>query len=62
MLLIHLTEKLIIKVKRIISCMKWWKLKKEIKKMISFEDAITKAYVFVSPLTCLIEFEEAADE
>ena len=32
------------------------------KKMISFEDAITKAYVFVSPLTCLIEFEEAADE
>lgn len=32
------------------------------KKMISFEDAITKAYVFVSPLTCLIEFEEAAEE
>ena len=32
------------------------------KKMISFEDAITKTYVFVSPLTCLIEFEEVADE
>lgn len=32
------------------------------KKMISFEDAMTKTYVYVSPLTCLIEFEEMADE
>lgn len=27
------------------------------KKTISFEDARTKAYVFVSPITCLIELE-----
>ena len=32
------------------------------KKIIGFEDAMTKTYVFVSPLACLIEFEEVADE
>ena len=29
-----------------------------LRKMISFEDAMTKAYIFVSPVACLIEFEK----
>ena len=33
-----------------------------LRKMISFEDATTKAYVFVSPITSIIEFEKVADE
>lgn len=33
-----------------------------LRKMISFEDAMTKAYVFVSPITSIIEFEKVADE
>lgn len=33
-----------------------------ISKMISFEDEITKAYVFVSPVMSIIEFEKVADE
>lgn len=32
------------------------------RKLISFEDATTKAYVFVSPITSIIEFEKVADE
>ncbi len=32
------------------------------KKVIGFEDATTKAYVFVSPITSIIEFEKVADE
>lgn len=33
-----------------------------ISKLISFEDEITKAYVFVSPVMSVIEFEKVADE
>lgn len=32
------------------------------KKMIGFEDFITKTKVFISPVMCLIEVEETADE
>ena len=32
------------------------------KKLIGFEDMVTNARVFVSPVTCLIEVEEVADE
>lgn len=33
-----------------------------ISKLISFEDEMTKAYVFVSPVMSVIEFEKVADE
>lgn len=33
-----------------------------IKKIIGFEDFITKTKVFISPVMCLIEVEETADE
>ena len=32
------------------------------KKLIGFEDAVTNTKVFVSPVICLIEVEEVADE
>ena len=32
------------------------------KKLIGFEDAVTDTKVFVSPVMCLIEVEEVADE
>lgn len=35
---------------------------KDIRKTISFEDAITKAWVFISPVACSIEIERVADE
>ena len=34
---------------------------KGINKMINFEDATTKANVFVSPVACLIEVEKVAE-
>lgn len=32
------------------------------KKLIALEDAVTNTKVFISPVTCLIEVEEVADE
>lgn len=32
------------------------------KKLIGFEDAVTDTKVFISPVMCLIEVEEVADE
>ena len=32
------------------------------KKLIGFEEAVTDTKVFVSPVSCLIEVEEVADE
>ena len=32
------------------------------KKIIDFEDAVTNTKVFVSPIACLIEVEEVANE
>lgn len=32
------------------------------KKLIGFEDAVTNTKVFVSPIACLIEIEEVANE
>lgn len=32
------------------------------KKLIGFEDAVTNTKVFVSPIACLIEVEEVANE
>lgn len=33
-----------------------------LRKMISFEDAMTKTYIFVSPVTSVVEIEKVADE
>lgn len=33
-----------------------------LRKMISFEDAMTKTYIFVSLITSIIEVEKVADE